>query len=118
MTRLLKIIHILSTLPLFFGSFIFFYWFYKRTWYAEDVKIELLAFFTLLGFLLFAFTTLILCIFFVLKNRTDWKKTIIPIIFIITTFPVIDFYETLHTSLSEKAFVRIKNKTDNQINRI
>lgn len=118
MTRQLKIIYLLSILPLLTGSLTFFYWFYKRTWFADNVKIELLAFSTILGYLLFALTTLILCIIFVVKNRTDWKKIIIPIVIISLTVPVIDLYGTLHTSLSDQAFVRIINDTDKQINRI
>ena len=118
MTRQLKIIYLLSILPLLTGSLTFFYWFYKRTWFADNAKIELLALFTILGFLLFALTTLILCIIFVVKNRPDWKKIIIPVVIIGLTVPVIDLYGTLHTSLSDQAFVRIINDTDKQINRI
>lgn len=118
MTRQLKIIYLLSILPLSIGNLTFFYWFYKRTWFADNVEIELVAFFTILGFLLFALTTLILSIVFVVKNRTDWIKIIIPIVIVGMTFPVIDLYGTLHTSLSDKAFVRIINDTDKQIKRI
>lgn len=48
----------------------------------------------------------------------EWKKIIIPILIIAITVPVIDLYATLHNSLSQKAFVRIINDTDNRINRI
>lgn len=114
----LKIIYLLSILPLLTGSLTFFYWFYKRTWFADSAEIEFLAFCTILGFLLLALTTLILCSIFVFKNRTDWEKIIIPIIIIGLTVPVIDLYVTLHTCLSDQAFVRIINDTDKQINRI
>ncbi len=118
MTRLLKIIYLCSFVPLLTGSATFFYWFYKRTCYADNVDIELLAFYTILGFWLLAFITIILCIIFIIKNRADWKRIIVPIVIVGLTFPIIDLYDTLHTSLSDKAFVRIINDTDRQINRI
>ena len=118
MPRLLKIIYLCSIVPLLTGSATFFYWFYKRTWFARNVDIELFAFFTILGFLLLALVTIILCIVFIVKNRTDWKKIMIPIVIVGLTVPVIDLYGTLHTSLSDKTFVRIINDTDKQINRI
>lgn len=118
MTRLLKIIYLCSLVPLLTGSATFFYWFYKRTYFADNVDIESLALDTILGFLLLAFVTIILCIVYVVKNRTDWKKIIIPIVIIGVTFSLIDLYGSLHSSLSDKAFVRIINDTDRQINRI
>ena len=54
-----------------------------------------------------------LCIAFVLQNRTDWKKIISPLIIIGLTFPVINLYMTIHDAYSEKAFVRIINDSDN-----
>lgn len=118
MTKLLKIIYLCSIIPLLTGSVTFFYWFYKRTWFADNVDIEVFALFTILGFLLLALTTIILCIDFVGKNRSNWKKIIIPIVIIVLTVPVIDLYRTLYTSLSDQAFVRIINDTDKQISRI
>lgn len=118
MIRQLKIIYFFSIFPLLTGSLTFFYWFYKRTWLASNANIEFLAFLTILGFLLFALISLILCIVFVVKNRTEWKKIIIPILIVGLTFPVINLYATVHNSLSQKAFVRIINDTDNRINRI
>lgn len=118
MTRFLKIIYLCSLVPLLIGSATFIYWFYKRKWFAENVDIELLAFNIILGFLLLALVTIILCVLFVVKNRTDWKRIIIPIVIIGLTFPIVDLYGTLHTSLSDKAFVRIINDTDRKINRI
>lgn len=118
MPRLLKIIYLCSIVPLLTGSATFFYWFYKRTWFARNVDIELFAFFTILGFLLLALVTIILCIVFIVKNRTDWKKIMIPIVIVGLTVPVIDLYGTLHTSISDKAFIRIINDTDKQIERI
>lgn len=118
MAKQLKIIYFFSIFPLLTGSLTFFYWFYKRTWFADNVNIESLAFFTLLGFLLFALISIILCIVYIFRNRMEWKKIIIPILIIAITVPVIDLYATLHNSLSQKAFVRIINDTDNRINRI
>ncbi len=118
MTRQLKIIYLCSLVPLLTGSATFFCWFYKRTWYADNVDIELFAFFTILGYIFLALITLILCIVFIVKNRSDWHKIIIPIVIVVLTVPVIDLYGTLHTSLSDQAFVRIINDTDKQINRI
>lgn len=118
MTRQLKIIYLLSILPLLTGSLTFFYWFYKRTWLAENTEIELIAFLTIICFSLSALTTLILSIIFVIKNKIEWKKVIIPIAIIGLTVPVIDLYETLYTSLWDKAFVRIINNTDSRIKRI
>lgn len=118
MTRFLKIIYFCSLVPLLTGSATFMYWFYKRTWFAENVDIELLAFNIITGFLLLALVTIILCVLFVVKNRTSWKSIIIPIIIVGLTFPIVDLYGTLHTSLSDKAFVRIINDTDRKINRI
>ena len=119
MTRLLKLIYILAILPLLIGSATFFYWYYKRTWYASNADIELFAFFTILGFLLFAVLTLLLCTFFIYKNQTSWKKIIIPILIIVLTFPLIDLYGTLHNSLLDKAYVRIINDSkDLEIDRI
>ena len=118
MAKQLKTIYFFSIFPLLTGSLTFFYWFYKRTWFADNVNIESLAFFTLLGFLLFALISIILCIVYIFRNRMEWKKIIIPILIIAITVPVIDLYATLHNSLSQKAFVRIINDTDNRINRI
>jgi hypothetical protein len=118
MTKQLKIIYFFSIFPLLIGSLTFFYWFYKRTWFADNANIESLAFFTILGFLLFALISIILCLIFVVKNLKEWKKIIIPILIIAITVPVIDLYATLHNSLSQKVFVRIINDTDNRINRI
>lgn len=118
MTKQLKIIYFFSISPLLIGSLTFFYWLYKRTWFASNADIELLAFFTILGFLLFALISILLCIIFVIKNWIEWQKVIIPIIIIGITVPVIDLYATLHNSLSQKAFVRIINDTDSRINRI
>src|SRR4051812_19787236 len=92
MTRPLKIIYIGALLPLLIGSLTFFYWFYKRKWFASNVNIELLAYFTILGFLLVGVITLVLCIDFTLKNRKDWKKIIVPIIIVGLTFPIIDLF--------------------------
>jgi hypothetical protein len=118
MERLIKIIYLLAILPLSIGSLTFFYWFYKRTWFATNVEIEFVAFFTILGFLLIGVTTIILSIVFIVKNQEHWKKTIIPIVIIGLTVPAIGLYGTLYTCLSEEAFVRIINDTDKEINRI
>ena len=115
MKRLLKVIYVGAISPLVIGSFTFFYWYYNRTWYAHDVDIELFTFFTILCFLLFSSVTLILSAIFIYKNRTDWKKTITPILIIGLTFPIIDLYGALHSSLSEKAYLRILNDTEDSI---
>lgn len=118
MTSKLKTIYILSILPLLTGSMVFFYWFYKRIWYASNVDIELLAFFSILGFVLCIPFVLILCFWIVSKNRADWKKILVPVSIIVLTVPVIHLYGTVHTLISEKAYVRIINDTDAQISRI
>jgi len=118
MPKQLKTIYFFSIFPLLIGSLTFFYWFYKRTLFADNANIESLAFFTILGFLLFALISILLCVVFIVKNRTEWQKIVIPIIIVGLTIPVIDLYATLHNSLSQKAFVRIINDTDNRINRI
>jgi hypothetical protein len=116
--KLLKIIYIASILPLVSGSFIFLYWFYKRTSFAENVVIEVPAFFALVGFLLCSILVLILCIVFIIKNKKEWKKIIIPLTIMGVTIPVIDVYGTMHRELSQKAFVRVVNDTNQRINRI
>jgi hypothetical protein len=118
MTRQLKTIYLLSILPLLTGSLVFFYWFYKRIYFALNVNIELLSLFILLGFALYAIITLILCTAIVVKDRDNWKKIIIPILIIVLTLPVIHLYGTVYTELSSKAYVRIINDTEGQINRI
>ena len=118
MKRHLKIIYLCSLAPLLTGSATFFYWFYKLTWFADKVDILSFAFFTILGFLLLALVTIILCIVFAFKNRSEWKKIIIPIVIIGLTVPVIDLYETLTTYISNQAFIRIINDTDKKIERI
>ncbi len=96
----------------------FFYWFYKRTLSASNAEIEVFAFFTILGFFLLAIVTIISSFVFVVENRTDWKKIIIPILIVGLTIPAINIYGTLYTCLSNQAFVRIINDSDKQINRI
>lgn len=118
MRTLLKNIYICSIVPLLSISASFFFWFYKRTWMASDVDIEFFAAFTVIGFFLLALATIALTIIFIVKNRTDWKKTIIPIAIVGVTFPLIDLYGTLYSTLSDKAFVRIINDTDRKIERI
>lgn len=116
--KLLKIIYVASFLPLLSGSLIFFYWFYKRTCFAENIYIEAPAFFALIGFLLLGLLVVILCIGFVIKHKIYWKKIIIPLLIICITIPVIDLYGTMHNELSQKAFVHIISDTDQRINRI
>jgi len=106
-----------ALLPLLVGSIIFFYWFYERNWFAEDFNIYIYAMFTIAGFIVCAIITLILCAVFVLKNRTEWKKIIVPILIIGFTLPVIHLYETTVKTFSQKAFVRIINDTDKEVGR-
>lgn len=118
MTRQLKIIYVLLFLPLLTGSLTFFYWFYKRIWFAADADIELIAFFTIIGYFLFALIGIILSINFLSKNRSEWKKVLIPILMIGITYQVANLCWTLYNSLSDKAFVRVINDTDLQIKRV
>jgi c-di-AMP phosphodiesterase-like protein len=118
MTRTLKIIYFLSIFPLLIGSLIFYYWYCKRNWYAEDFFIEMFAFFAIIVFLLFALIAMVLCVFFLVKNRTSWRKIVVPLLLILLTFPVIDLYATIQSYYSNKAFVRIINDTDKRVDRI
>ena len=114
----LKIIYFLSIFPLLTGSLTLGYWFFKRTWFALNANIESLVIIIVVGFLLFAPITIILCIVFVVKNRSEWKKIIIPIAVVGLTFSIFDFYQSLYASLNNQAFIRIINDTDKQVNRI
>jgi len=87
----------------------FFYWFYQRFWFAKDAEIELLAFFTILGFVILSIVTVGLCIDFARKDLSRWRKVVIPLVVITFTFPAIDLYGTMYNVLSKKAFVRIIN---------
>jgi len=107
--KLIFIIYAIVLLPLLVGSITFFYWYFARTSFAQDVNIDLVAFFTILGYLLLGVIGLVLCGVVVYRNRSNWKQIITPIIIMILTIPAINLYSTLHSLLSEKAFVRIIN---------
>ena len=118
MARQLKIIYLISTIPLLIGSLTFIYWYIKRSWFAENLDIELFVFFTILVFLIAVLATIILCSIFASGYPTDRKNIIPPIIIVLLTFPMVCIYGTLYDLISEKAFVRVINDTDNQIIRI
>ncbi|MDJ1485708.1 hypothetical protein QNI16_34830 [Cytophagaceae bacterium YF14B1] len=117
-STLLRISYILALSPFITGSSIFLYWFYKRTYFAESADIEIIAFFTILSYFLFGFTTLILCIIFIFKYKSRWTKTLQPLAIIVITFFTIEIYDNLYRALEEKAFVQIINDSNLTISRI
>ncbi len=107
MSRRLKYIYLTSLLPLIVGSVVFFIWYYRKTNIPVNTEIELIAGFTILGFLLFAIVTLILSAIHLLKNKSNWLQVITPLIILVMTVLTIDLYSSVYNSLNEKAFVKL-----------
>lgn len=116
--KLLQIIYIFSFLPIIVGSTTFFYWYYKRIWFAENAEIEIFALFTILGFFLLTLINIILCVIYVIRNASEWKMIIAPVLIILMTFQVINLYGNIYDSFSNKAFILITNDTNQKIDRI
>ena len=107
--KLIKIIYAFSLSPLIFGSITFFYWYYNRKWFANDVNIELTALFTILAYLFFGLIAIILCSVYLFKQKYNWKKIINPVILLLITLPTVELYSSIYTSFEQKAFVNIVN---------
>jgi len=118
MTKLLKYIYVGSVLPLLIGSITYFYWYFKRSWFAENLDITVFAITIIFGFIIMAVITLILCALFVFKNKTSWKKVIVPISIVVLTVPFINNYASTYKIISKMAFIRIINNTNYNINKI
>jgi len=111
--KLLRYIYFLVVAPLVFGSITFFYWYYSRIWFAKDIAIEGIALITVFIFLLFGLISLILCGVYIHNQKHLWKKIIAPVLIILLTFPIIEIFSRVHTSLDQQAFVRVKNDVAN-----
>ncbi|MCR9249116.1 MAG: hypothetical protein NXI20_01775 [bacterium] len=108
-----RIIWALAIGPFLLGSLIFFYWYIQRTSRAVSVDIEFPGLLAILLFLVSVVVSIFLYSINILKKRITWKEVIIPFIFLLFTVPFIQLYGILHDELSKKAYIRIKNDTNN-----
>ena len=116
--KFLNIIYLGAILPLLFGSLTFFYWYYNRIWFANNINIELIAI-IIIAYILIGIITLIFILFYIFFYSKKWKKILIPFALIIFTIPAISFYSDTYNCFSEKAYVKIvKDVNDINIKRI
>lgn len=92
----LKVIYVLSCLPLIVGSLLFYTWYIARTCFEINIQIELSSFYTLIGFAVFSFVAIILCLDFRQENPNQGKRVYLPVLIILFTILLIYYYSTIY----------------------